>query len=178
MAAVCVFCSSTDGLDPAYLGLARETGRRIAERGHHLVFGGGRTGMMGAAATAARAAGAVTVGVIPESLRAAERADTACDELIVTTDLAERKTVMIEKADAFLVLPGGLGTLDELFEVWTTGPQLGLHSKPVLLVDADGYYSGLLGWLREVSGRGLIRAELLDALTVTGGVDEALDRIS
>jgi len=178
VAAVCVFCSGQDDLPGGYLELAREAGRRIAERGHTLVFGGGRSGMMGALADAARAAGATTVGIIPESLKAAERSDPACDELIVTPDLAGRKILMIEKADGFLVLPGGLGTLDELFEVWTTGPQLGLHTKPIAVVNADGYYDGLLGWLRDVVRRGLIRERLLDVLTVAGTVDAALDRMA
>ncbi|TDB81923.1 TIGR00730 family Rossman fold protein, partial [Micromonospora fluostatini] len=120
MAAICVFCASSRTLDQRWLDLAAETGAELARRGHTLVSGGGCVGMMGALVDGARAAGGTTVGVIPQSLVDLEVADLASDELLVTDSMASRKTLMIERSDAFLTLPGGLGTLDELFEVWTT----------------------------------------------------------
>jgi len=176
VAAICVFCASSVTLDRRWLDLARETGLELGRRGHTLVSGGGRVGMMGTVAEGARAAGAHTLGVIPEALVALEVADTSADELTVTADMLSRKTVMIDKADAFLTLPGGLGTLDELFEVWTTAT-LGLHAKPMVLLDADGFYTGLVDWLRGLVPPGFVRGPGLDLLTVAGSVGEALDSI-
>jgi uncharacterized protein (TIGR00730 family) len=173
MAAVCVFCASGRQLDERWLALGREVGARLAAAGHRLVSGGGRVGMMGTVATAARTVGAPTLGVIPAAMIALEIADTDCDELVVTEDMAARKTVLMDRSDAFLILPGGLGTLDELFEVWTTG-SLGMHPKPVVLLDIDGFYTGLLDWLRDLVPAGFVRAEALDLLTVVDTVDEAV----
>jgi uncharacterized protein (TIGR00730 family) len=177
VAAICVFCSGKPDAPEPFFELARETGRELARAGHSLVYGGGGLGMMGALARSARAAGATVVGVMPEGLVRLERANQEVDELIITADLAARKAVMIEKADGFLVLPGGLGTLDELFEVWTTGPQLDLHVKPIVLLDADGFYAGLMTWLREVATRGVLRPALLDEVAVASTVGEALDAL-
>jgi uncharacterized protein (TIGR00730 family) len=173
VAAICVFCASSRTLDERWLGLAREVGTEIAARGHRLVSGGGCVGMMGAVAEAARAGGAHTLGVIPQSLVDLEIADLDSDELIVTTDMASRKTLMMEKADAFLVLPGGLGTLDELFEVWTTGI-LGLHAKRTVLLDADGFYGGLMEWLTVAVEQRFVQARALIAVQVVQTVDRAL----
>jgi uncharacterized protein (TIGR00730 family) len=177
MAAVCVFCASADRVDRRYLELAREVGAALAAAGHSLVSGGGRVGMMGTVAAGARSGGAHTVGVIPESLVSREIADTACAELVTTPDMAARKVVMIAKADAFLVLPGGIGTLDELFEVWTTRSLL-LHDKPVVILDPDGFYTGLLDWLAGLVPGHFLRAEALAALTVVTTVDAALAALS
>ncbi|MGE5829047.1 MAG: TIGR00730 family Rossman fold protein, partial [Micromonosporaceae bacterium] len=117
---VCVFCASSRRLDRRWLDLAGSVGAALAARGHRVVSGGGRVGMMGTLATAARGGGAHTLGVIPQSLVDLEVADTEADELVVTDGMAARKIVLLERAHAFLVLPGGIGTLDELFEVWTT----------------------------------------------------------
>lgn len=132
--------------------------------------------MMGAVAVGARAGGGHTIGVIPEALVALEVADNDSDELVVTADLAARKTLLIDKSDAFLVLPGGLGTLDELFEVWTTAA-LRLHRQPVALVDADGCYAGLVSWLAELVDRRFVRREALELLLVADTVPVALDAI-
>src|SRR5579875_2126410 len=134
MAAICVYCASGDGIDPAYLELATAVGQRLAADGHSLVSGGGRVSMMGAVASAARAGGARTVGVIPEHLIPYEVADTDADELLVVDTMRERKRVMAERSYAFIALPGGMGTLEELFEVWTAAT-LGMHDKPVLVLD-------------------------------------------
>lgn len=176
MAAICVFCASSRRLDPAWLALAEQTGRELARRGHTLVSGGGRVGMMGAVAEGARAGGAYTLGVMPQALVDLEIADTRSDELVVTDGMAGRKTMMIEKADAFLTLPGGLGTLDELFEVWTTAT-LALHRKPIVLVDADGFYRGLVDWLAGLTDTAFARPEALELLVVVDSVPAAFDAV-
>ncbi|HYN94693.1 MAG TPA: TIGR00730 family Rossman fold protein [Pilimelia sp.] len=176
MAAICVFCASSTSLAPRWLELAEQTGRELARRGHTLVSGGGRVGMMGAVARGARAGGAHTLGVIPQALVDLEVADDDSDELIVTDGMASRKTVMIDKADAFLTLAGGLGTLDELFEVWTIG-SLDLHRKPVVLLDPDGFYRGLLDWLADLAGTAFVRRGALDLLIVTDSLPAALAAI-
>ncbi len=176
MAAICVFCASSTMLDQRWLDLAAETGKQLAVRGHSLVSGGGCVGMMGAVADGARSGGAHTLGVIPQSLVDLEVADTDSDELIVTGDMAARKNLMIERSDAFLTLPGGLGTLDELFEVWTTA-MLALHRKPIVLLDPDGFYAGLLAWLSSLADARFVRRPALEMVTVVGSVPAALDAI-
>jgi uncharacterized protein (TIGR00730 family) len=173
MAAVCVFCASSRTLDQRWLDLATETGAELARRGHTLVSGGGCVGMMGAVVDGARAAGGRTLGVIPQALVDLEVADLASDELLVTASMADRKTLMIDRSDAFLALPGGLGTLDELFEVWTTAT-LALHAKPMVLIDADGFYRPLLDWLRTITDQHFLKPAGLDLLTVVATVPEAL----
>ncbi|MEV0425940.1 TIGR00730 family Rossman fold protein [Micromonospora sp. NPDC050495] len=174
MAAVCVFCASSRTLDARWLELAAQTGAELARRGHVLVSGGGCVGMMGAVADGARSAGGRTLGVIPQALVDLEVADLASDELLVTDGMASRKTLMIEKSDAFVALPGGLGTLDELFEVWTTAT-LALHDKPMVLVDADGFYRPLLDWLRTLADRNFLKPAGLGLLMVAPTVPAALD---
>jgi uncharacterized protein (TIGR00730 family) len=176
MAAICVFCASSQTLDQRWLDLATEVGGALARRGHVLVSGGGRAGMMGAVAAGARAAGGHTVGIIPQSLVDREIADTQSGELVVTDGMASRKNLMIEKSDAFLTLPGGIGTLDELFEVWTTAV-LRVHSKPVVVLDVDGFYTGLLAWLVTLAPGGFARREAFDLLTVVDSVDAAVDAL-
>jgi uncharacterized protein (TIGR00730 family) len=172
MAAICVFCASGTALDQRFLDLATETGRQLGARGHTLVSGGGRVGMMGALVEGARAAGAYTLGIIPQSLVDLEVADTASDELVITDGMLSRKALMIEKSDAFLTLPGGLGTLDELFEVWTTG-SLAIHRKPMVLVNTDGFYDGLLTWLRTLADAHFVRPQALADLIVVDTLDAA-----
>lgn len=140
---VCVFCSSSAAVDRAHVLVARELGTALAERGDVLVWGGASVGLMGEVARAARAAGGHTVGVIPESLLAVEIADHAADELVVTPDMLTRKGEMARRADAFVALPGGFGTLEELLEQ-ITGRLLGLHDKPIVLADVDGFWEPLL----------------------------------
>ncbi|WP_405091101.1 TIGR00730 family Rossman fold protein [Micromonospora sp. NBC_01392] len=176
MADVCVFCASSRTLDDRWLALATETGAELARRGHTLVSGGGCVGMMGAVADGARAAGGRTLGVIPQTLVDLEVADLAADELLVTDGMASRKTLMVDRSDAFVTLPGGLGTLDELFEVWTTAT-LALHAKPMVLVDADGFYRPLLDWLGTLADRNFLKPAGLDLLMVADSVPAALDLI-
>ena len=176
MAAICVFCASSTTLEQHWLDLAYATGQELAARGHSLVSGGGRVGMMGTVAEGARSGGAHTLGVIPQTLVDWEVADTRSDELIVTGDMGSRKNLMIERADAVLTLPGGLGTLDELFEVWTTAT-LRLHSKPIVLLDPDSFYEGLLAWLGKLADTEFVRRRALEMITVVGSVPAAFDTI-
>lgn len=176
MATVCVFCASSRTLEPRWLDLATETGGALARRGHTLVSGGGCVGMMGALADGARAAGGHTIGVIPQALVDLEVADRHSHELVITEDMVSRKTIMMEKSDAFLTLPGGLGTLDELFEVWTTAT-LAMHRKPVVLLDTDGFYRGLTDWLDELAGTAFVKRAALEMLVVVDSVAAALDAI-
>jgi uncharacterized protein (TIGR00730 family) len=172
-ASIGVFCGSARDLPERWLSLAAELGRELGKRGHSLVSGGGCVGMMGAVADGARSVGAHTFGVMPASLVALEIADRAADELVITDDMFQRKTIMLDKADAFITLPGGLGTLDELFEVWTTAT-LAAHAKPVVLLDADGFYAGLLEWLAGLVPAGFVRREALELLTVVPDVPAAV----
>ncbi|MFD4266401.1 TIGR00730 family Rossman fold protein [Rhodococcus sp. NPDC058481] len=170
---ICVYCASGP-VDDSYLALATELGTEIGRRGLRLVSGGGNVSMMGAVARAARDAGAWTIGVIPKALVHREVADTDADELIVTDTMRQRKQIMEDLADAFITLPGGIGTLEELFETWTAG-YLGMHAKPVVLLDPVGHYSGLLSWLEGLLDGGFVQERALDRLLVTAAVDEALD---
>ncbi len=171
---VLVYCASIEGIDPRHLALAADVGTGIAARGWELISGGGKRSMMGAVASAARAGGARTTGVIPRSMVVREWADHDSDELLITETMRERKALMEDRADAFLALPGGLGTCEELFEVWTAG-YLGMHAKPVVLLDPDGHWTGLLDWVRDAAARGFVTSEALAHLTVTTRVPEALD---
>lgn len=154
--AVCVYLASSQALEPRYGALAAQVGRDIAERGWTLVTGGGSVGMMGEVARACRAAGGHTVGVIPQALIDMEVADHDADELVVVDTMRQRKAIMDDRADAFLALPGGLGTLEELMEVWTAR-QLGLHDKPIVAVDPWGDYALLRGQVQAWQDRALVR---------------------
>ncbi len=153
---VCVYCGSSSRVDPAYLDAARGVGRLLAERGIGVVFGGGRVGLMGALADGAIEAGGETWGIIPEKLQARELAHTGVGELVVVDSMHARKSVMAGLSDAFIALPGGWGTLEELFEV-TTWTQLNYHDKPVGLLNVRGYYDGLLAFLDHAASEGFIR---------------------
>lgn len=170
--AVCVYCAAGP-TDPELLALAAQVGAAIADRGWTLVWGGGNVSAMGALAVAAREHGGRTVGVIPKALLHREVADVDADELIVTDTMRERKQVMDERADAFLTLPGGIGTLEELFETWTGG-YLGLHDKPVVLLDSTGHYDGLWAWLSGLLDAGFVSQRAMDRLQVFDELEAAL----
>jgi len=174
MTAVCVYCSSSTRIAPSYLALAAEVGTELAKRGHVLVTGGGSVSMMGEVGRAARAAGGHTVGIIPDHLVAMEVADHDSDELFVVETMRQRKAGMDERADAFLVLPGGIGTLEEFFEVWTAGT-LGMHARPVVVLDPEGFYEPLWAWLEDLVERGFVRRPALDSLLRVRTVADALD---
>ena len=173
MAAVCVFCASSDSIDGSFLDLADEVGTRLAAAGHSLVSGGGRVSMMGAVAAAVRRGGGHTLGVIPAHLIPFEVADTDADELAVVDTMRERKQIMDARSDAVLVLPGGLGTLEELFEMWTSA-SLGMHDKPVIVLDPDGFYAPLWAYLGTLREHGFVRQAALDVLRHVRTVDDAL----
>ena len=145
---ICVYCGSRPGERPEFTTAAAAVGRWIGERGGQLVYGGGKTGLMGTVAEATRTAGGRVVGVIPKALVDRELANTLCDELHVVDTMHERKAMMSERANAFLTLPGGIGTFEELFEIWTWR-QLGYHDKPVGILNVASYYDGLLAFLAD-----------------------------
>ena len=143
---VCVYCGSRPGNDPVYAEAARATGQWIGEHGGQLVYGGGRNGLMGIVAEATQAAGGRVVGIIPKALVDLEQANTHCDELHVVDTMHERKALMADRSDAFIALPGGIGTFEELFEVWTWR-QLRYHNKAIGVLNVAGYYDALLVFL-------------------------------
>lgn len=171
---ICVYCGSRNGNDAGHASAANTVGQWIGARGGQLVYGGGINGLMGVVAKACLAAGGTVVGIIPQALVEREVANHACTELIVVQTMHERKRLMAERADAFLALPGGIGTLEELFEVWAW-QQLGYHNKPVGLLNTAGYYDGLLSFLSASVSAGFISAPQHQALMV-GQQTEALLR--
>ncbi len=173
---VCVFCGASTGEDPAFLEAARATGRELARRGLGVVFGGGRVGLMGALADAALAEGGEVVGVIPAAMVERELAHDGVTRLEVVPSMHVRKQRMHALSDAFLVLPGGIGTYDELFET-LTWMHLGIHAKPVGVLDVSGYYGPLLAMLREGRARGLLRVDPEAMLLVESELGRLLDRL-
>ena len=143
---LCVYCGSRPGVDPQHAAAAQALGQWIGSHGGQLVYGGGRNGLMGLTAEATRHSGGRVVGVIPSSLVEREWANHDCDELLVVETMHERKRIMAERSDAFMALPGGIGTFEEFFEVWTWR-QLGYHDKPVGLLNLGGYYDAMLTFL-------------------------------
>ncbi|MGW8765418.1 TIGR00730 family Rossman fold protein [Streptomyces sp. NPDC055815] len=169
---VCVFCSSSDAVDARYVRLAEEVGAAVAARGWTLVSGGEHVSMMGAVAAAARAAGGQTVGIVSDSLL--HRADRDSDRLVVAPGLAARKQRMCDEADALLALPGGLGTCDEIFTAWTER-MVGVHDKPLVLLDPDDHFGGLLDWVADARTRGFVQERSLAAVRQVRTVADALD---
>lgn len=177
MLALTVFCSAHEGIAQRYLDLADEVGAAIGKRGWTLVWGAGAHSMMGAVARSARAHGARTIGVIPEALIAWEVADHEADELIVTRDMRQRKGIMDERSDAFLALPGGLGTLEELFEAWTAAT-LAMHSKPVVVLDPWDDFRLLREQIEQLVVGGFVRRESADAIRWCVDVGHALEIVA
>ncbi|BBX31111.1 hypothetical protein MMAG44476_12111 [Mycolicibacterium mageritense DSM 44476 = CIP 104973] len=171
--AVCVYCASGP-THPELLALASQVGVAIAKRGWTLVSGGGNVSAMGAVARAARSADGRTVGVIPKALVHRELADVDAAELVVTDTMRERKKEMEDRSDAFIALPGGIGTLEEFFEAWTAG-YLGMHDKPLVLLDPFGHYEGLVTWLEGLVATGYVAQSAMDRLIVVDDVDAALE---
>lgn len=154
---ICVYCGSSGGVDPGYLEMARAVGDHLVRLGIAVVYGGGRVGMMGAVADGALAAGGHVIGVIPEKLRERELAHTGLTELFVVDSMHARKTMMAYFSDGFIALPGGFGTLEEIFEV-TTWSQLNYHMKPVGLLNVRGYFDQLIAFLDHAAAEGFVRS--------------------
>ncbi len=162
---VCVYCGSRNGVATPYVAAARAVGTWIAAHGGQLVYGGGNNGLMGEVADAALAAGGRVVGVIPQALVEKEWAKRDCTELHIVNSMHDRKHLMAQRADAFLALPGGIGTFEELFEVWTWR-QLGYHDKPLGLLDVEGYYQPLLQFLQTSVRQGFMNDWQMDLVKV------------
>jgi uncharacterized protein (TIGR00730 family) len=177
MQRLCVFCGSSPGHDPAYSALAAQFGRTLAQRRIGVVYGGGRVGLMGALADAALAAGGEVVGVIPQMLLDREHGHRGLTQLRVVDSMHARKALMAELADGFVALPGGIGTLEEIFEVWTWA-QLGMHRKPCGLLDVDGFFTPLVSFLDHVVASGFLRPASRAMLTVAASPDELLAQFS
>lgn len=176
MAAICVFCSSSERIARSHIQLASDVGTELARHGHSLVSGGGRISSMGAVARAARAGGALTTGVIPEALVDLEVADHDADELVVTPDMRARKGEMDRRCDAFVCLPGGLGTLEELLEIWVSHT-LGMHAKPIVVLDPEGVFAPLRAQVDSLVDRGFVRAAAREVVQWAATAAEALELI-
>ena len=173
---VCVYCGSRPGALPAYTDAARAVGHEIGRRGWQLVYGGGRAGLMGVVADAALAVGGRVVGVIPQSLMGRELGHPGLTELHVDDTMHQRKMMMAERSDAFLALPGGIGTFEELFEVWSWR-QLGYHDKPLGLLNVAGYYDRLLEFLALSVQQGFVATAQADLLLVESEPRIMLNRL-
>ncbi|MBN8182383.1 TIGR00730 family Rossman fold protein [Roseibium aggregatum] len=161
MKSICVFCGSSYGALEAYADIARETGRAIAEQGYTLVYGGAKVGLMGTVADAALEAGGKVIGVLPRSLQDKEIGHEGLSELHLVDSMHERKAMMADLSDAFIALPGGVGTLEEIFEVWTWG-QLGYHKKPCGFLNAESYYDHLIAFLDHQTEQGFTKQVMRD----------------
>jgi len=177
MRSICVFCGSSSGAQSVYADAAREMGRTLAERRLRLVYGGGHVGLMGVLADAAMAAGGDVIGVITEGLQLREVGHRGLADLRVMPSMHERKALMASLSDAFVALPGGAGTLDELFEAWTW-TQLGIHRKPIGVLNTAGYYDPLLTFLSRAVAERFIRADDLASVVVEPEPAPLLDRLA
>jgi hypothetical protein len=173
---LCVYCGSRNGRADRFRTLAADVGRWIGENGGQLVYGGGNAGLMGIVADATLASGGTVVGVIPQALVERELAKRDCTELHIVDNMHERKRLMAERAQAFLALPGGIGTMEEFFEVWTWR-QLGYHDKPIGLLNADGYYDALLDFLGSAVKHEFMNKSLMDLVRVGSEVRTLLPEL-
>lgn len=174
---VCVYCGSSSTVADVYKDAAHTVGTLLARHGIELVYGGGRVGLMGIAADAALAAGGRVVGIIPDHIQALEVEHTGLDELIVVPDMHTRKQLMERRSDAFVVLPGGLGTLDEMFEI-LTWRQLRLHGKPLAIIDVDGYWRPLVGLIDHMIAEGFVRPGNRNFFTVVDRPEAVLEALA
>ncbi|MET0381891.1 MAG: TIGR00730 family Rossman fold protein [Burkholderiaceae bacterium] len=176
MLSICVYCGSRSGGDPRYAEAARRLGTALGRRGHRLVYGGGQAGLMGVVADAALAAGGLVLGIIPRRLAAHELGHRGIQQLRIVDSMHDRKLQMAEAADAFIALPGGLGTLEELFEVWTW-QKLGYHSRPIGLLDTAGFYAPLRTMIARARDAGFIDADQAGRLRIGTEPEELLQRL-
>jgi uncharacterized protein (TIGR00730 family) len=174
---ICVFCGSSSGSRPVYAKAARELGRLLVERGLRLVYGGGSVGLMGILADAVLSAGGEVVGVIPRSLWQREVGHRELTQLHIVETMHERKALMSDHSDGFIALPGGIGTLEEMFEIWTWA-QLGIHRKPLGLLNVDGYFKPLLAFVEHAVAEEFVRPLYADMLVVDSQPRALLDRLA
>ena len=177
MQSVCVFCGSSSGADPIYVDVADRLGKLLAAEGITLVYGGACVGLMGAVADATLAAGGKAIGVLPDFLRRKELAHPRLTELFVVSSMHERKARMAELSDGFIALPGGAGTLEEIFEIWTWG-QLGFHAKPAGFLNVLGYFDHLRAFVDHAVGEAFLKAPHRDMLIFKGDAGEMLDGLA
>lgn len=174
MNSIAIFCGSALGTDAIFENVARLTGETIAKKGKTLVYGGGRSGLMGIVADSALAAGGQVIGVIPQGLVDRELAHPHLTELYVVKDMHERKTKMADLSDGFIALPGGAGTLEEIFEQWTWA-QLGIHLKPCAFLNVEGFYNDLFKFIQLTTDKGFTKSRFTDMLIESESVEEILD---
>lgn len=176
MKRIAVYCGSATPADPVYIETAAMVGRSLAERGIGVVYGGGKLGLMGAVANAALDAGGEVIGVIPEALRDAEVAHLGCTELHIVPGMHERKRAFTDLSDGFITLPGGVGTMDELWEA-VSWAQLGYHQKPVGLLNVNGFYDGLIAFNRTMIDTGFVRSQHAGILIVETALEALIDKM-
>lgn len=175
MKSIAIFCGSALGTDPIFAETARLTGETLAKQGKRLVYGGGRSGLMGVVADSALAAGGQVIGVIPQGLVDRELAHPDLTELHIVKNMHERKTIMSEFSDGFIALPGGAGTIEEIFEQWTWA-QLGIHLKPCAFLNVEGFYDDLIKFIQLTTSKGFSKARFTDVLMNFDSIDEILAR--
>ena len=175
MKSIAIFCGSSLGTDEIFAQTAEQTGRLIAERGQTLVYGGGRSGLMGIVADSALIAGGKVIGVIPQGLVDRELAHPDLTELHIVTSMHERKTLMADLSDGFIALPGGAGTIEEIFEQWTWA-QLGIHLKPCAFLNVEGFYDGLLQFIQLTTDKEFTRSRFTNALINSASIDDILEQ--
>ena len=173
---VCVYCGSSNNVDQAYKDAAESLGRELAENNYNLVYGGGNVGLMGIAASAALASGGEVHGIIPGHIADREVAHRTLTKLDVVDTMHERKQMMVDNSDAFIIMPGGLGTMDEFFEI-VTWRQLGLHDKPVIIVNVKGYWNDLVALINHLISEGFARPADMDHLTIVDAPEEVVEAL-
>jgi len=171
---ICVYCGASSGTSESFVSIAKELGRELAERGIRLVYGGGGIGLMGTVADATMAAGGRVLGIIPQHLERAELGHRGLSELKIVDSMHTRKRMMFDQSDAFVILPGGMGTLDETFEI-ITWRQLGMHDKPIILVNHDSYWEPFLDLVDHVIDSGFARPAARQLFSVVGSVGRLFD---
>lgn len=173
MSSICVYCGSRVPNEPEFIELAQRLGKYIGENNHQLVYGGGKIGMMGLIADATLQNNGQVIGIIPTALKVAEVVHTGVTEIIETKDMHTRKALMEERSSAFVILPGGFGTLDEFFEI-LTWRQLGIHSKPIIMINIDGYFDGIAQFVSSALKWNFIRENNLDLFSITSNFEETI----
>ncbi|MEP5254747.1 MAG: TIGR00730 family Rossman fold protein [Winogradskyella arenosi] len=177
MKSIAVFCGSSDGNDPQIINEAFQLGQTIAQKGMALVYGAAKIGLMGKVAEGALNAKGDVIGIIPNFLKTKEIVHTGLSELIITDNMHDRKVIMYDKSDGFIIIPGGFGTMDEFFEITTWG-QLGLHTKPIGILNSNGYYDALIAQSKMMVERGFLKQENLDAVVIDSTIEGLLEKMN